>query len=1131
MLRSIFLLFALISSSVSAQDPPDFNRDVRPILFNNCVACHGPDEENREAKLRLDQREFAIESGAIVPGKKDNSEIWARINDSEDPMPPKKSGHQLTPAQIETLGRWIDSGAEYDTHWSFTKPKRGDLPEVSNPQWPINPIDHYVLARLDAEGLKPSAASDPYALIRRVSLDLTGLPPTTEEADAFAKDPSPEAYEKFVDKLLASPAYGERWARMWLDLARYADSRGYGSDPLRKIWRYRDWVIDAFNKNIPYDQFTIEQLAGDKLPDATTDQMLATAFHRNTLTNTLGGTIDEEFRVIAVKDRTNTTGQVWMGLTVGCAQCHTHKFDPITQEEYYKLFAIFNQTEDNDSPSEAPRIPTPSKQDGEKLAALEAKIATARAEINKRPKEFHARQQAWEKTVGKSSEWRTLKPLKLKATSGATLTANADGTIHASGKSAETETYTITLPNSSKDITALRIDALPNAGRNENFVINDIKLTADSTNGNAQNARFVRVELAGKGKMLQLAEVEVFSSAKNIASTGKAKQSSTDFGGPAQLAIDGNPDPAFTNKSVTHTKVEDNPWWELDLSSEKPIERIAITSRDDNGLFNRHDGFKLVLLDQDHKPLWEQKFPKAKLKHTISLDGSSNVGLKNASATFAQTKFDAAKVIDGDVGKDSGWAVAPNLQATNSLAFELDRKVGEAKGTLTLTLKQTYPKHAIGHFRILATIDPMPKPLIPNDLSATLAIAPEKRTDKQAKVASDYFAARDPWAKEQLAEIAKLEKEMAAIKPTTTPIMRDLPPNRHRKTHLMIKGNYLQPGKQVTAGTPAAFHPLQPRSGDAPDRLDLAKWIVDPENPLTPRVAANRFWAKLFGTGLVETEEDFGTQGTYPSHPELLDWLALHFRDDLKWDTKALLKTIVMSSTYRQSNKVTETHLSRDPNNRLLARGPRFRLEAEMVRDQALTASGLLSSKMYGPSVFPPQPAGLWRAAFNGERKWNTSNGEDRYRRGVYTFLRRSTPYPSMITFDAPNREICTVRRIRTNTPLQAFVTLNDPAYVEIAQALARRILTEGGSDTDSRVHYGLKICMLRDPAPKQVAAIKKLLSTELAHYKASPAEAKTLATDPLGALPDGFPTSEAEAAAWTVVANVLLNLDAMLMK
>jgi mono/diheme cytochrome c family protein len=778
-------LFLLPARALLAEGSVDYNRDIRPILSKNCFACHGQDDGHRAAKLRLDRRETAIlprkRGAAIVPNKPDKSVLLARVSaeDEGERMPPMQSGNALTRTQVATLKRWIAEGAPYAEHWAFLKPKRGPLPAVRDRAWPRKGLDYFVLARLEKKGLKPTAEADRYALLRRVSLDLRGLPPTPHEVEAFIKDTSTDAYEKAVDRFLKDAAYGERWARMWLDLARYADSAGYGSDPLRTIWRYRDWVIDAFNRNLPYDRFTIEQLAGDLLPQPTLEQRMATAFHRNTMTNTEGGTDDEEFRVAAVKDRVDTTMQVWMGLTMGCAKCHSHKFDPITQKEYYRFYAFFNQTADADRGDESPVVPAPTPDIQERRRRIDARIAT----VKKR------------------------------------------------------------------------------------------------------------------------------------------------FAEPSRVAV-------------------------------------------------------------------------AALRRT-----------------------------------------------------------------------------------------PLPLESLP-----------------------------------LLGEIARLEKSKPAI--PTVPVMVELPVKQRRQTHLMSKGNYLNAGEKVEAGVPAAFPPL-PK--DAPsNRLGMAKWLFAADNPLTARVAVNRYWAQLFGTGLVETEEDFGTQGDMPSHPELLDWLATEYVR-LGWDTKAFLKMLVTSATYRQSSKVTPERLAKDPRNRLLSRGPRFRLEAEMVRDQALALSGLLSRKMHGPSVYPPQPPGLWQAAFNGQRTWATSKGEDRYRRGLYTFWRRTVPYPSMATFDATSRETCTVRRIRTNTPLQAFVTLNDPCYVESAQALARRIVKEGGSTAEDRARFALRLCLCRPPQAEQVKHVAALFESERQHYRKNAKAALSLATEPLGALPAGM--DAAELAAWTVVANVLLNLDAVLMK
>ncbi len=827
--KALFV-FSALTSQARATDKVDFNREVRPLLAKNCFACHGQDEEKRAKGLRLDLREASLKplkSGefAIVPGDPDSSELVSRIAETDETlrMPPAKSGPPLKPAEIDIIKRWIAAGADYAVHWAWLAPRAQPLPTVKQAGWPRTGVDFWILARLEKEGITPSPEADRYTLLRRASLDLRGLPPDPGEIARFVSDTAPGAYERAVDRLLDDPAYGERWARMWLDQARYADSAGYGSDPLRpNIWRFRDWVIDAFNRNLPYDQFTIKQIAGDLLPNPTLDDRMATAFHRNTMTNTEGGTDDEEFRVAAIKDRVDTTMQVWMGLTIGCAKCHSHKFDPISQDDYYRSYAIFNQTADRDLGDESPLISAPTPE----ITALQARI---------------------------------------------------DAQIAALKKTADTPTPALAAAQSS---------------------------------------------------------------------------------------------------------------WESKISAEK-----------------------------------------------------------------------------GKPRKD----IAP------AIALVLDTP-------------------------------------------------PTKRTAAQSSDLAKFFRSIAPELKSLRDQIAKLEKARPAT--PTLPVMVELPPKERRVTRLLRKGNFLDPANLVEPAVPRAFHPYPP--GAPTNRLGLAQWLVAGDNPLTARVAVNRFWSQLFGVGLVETEEDFGTQGEPPSHPELLDWLAVQYRDS-GWDTKALLRMIVTSATYRQSSRATPTLLSKDPRNRLLARAPRVRLEAEMVRDQALALSGLLSRKIGGPSVFPPQPAGLWQAAFNGERTWTTSSGEDRYRRGLYTFWRRTVPYPSMATFDAPSREICAIRRIRTNTPLQSFVTLNDPVYVEAAQALARRIVRDGGKTAVDRCRHGLSLCQGRPPRHEQVEPLLKLYSTELDRYRKNPTAATALATEPIGPVPPGM--DAAELAAWTAVANVLLNLDSVLTK
>jgi hypothetical protein len=811
----------------------DYNRDVRPILSKNCFACHGSDESKRAKGLRLDVREMAVrplKSGetAIVPGDTDASELVARICEEDETlrMPPRKAGNRLKPAEVDVLTRWIQEGAKYSQHWALIAPRAEPLPIVKNPSWPRNGIDFWILARLEQEGLQPSPEADPYTLLRRASLDLRGLPPTPQELARFLGDKAPGAFERAVDRFLDDPGYGERWARIWLDLARYADSAGYGSDPLRTIWRYRDWVIGAFNRNLPYDQFTIEQIAGDLLPNANLDQKIATAFHRNTMTNTEGGTDDEEFRVAAIKDRVDTTMQVWMGLTMGCAKCHSHKYDPITNDEYYRFFAIFNQTADTDQPDESPVIPAPTPE----------------------------------------------------------------------------------ITDAIRKIT-LRIEELKQ-----------------------------RLEVEGAAPALATAQV----------------------------------------------------MWEARISS---------------------------------------------------------------NSTHAAARKD-----------------------------------------------------------------------VPKEILAILDLPAARRTKEQTRQLTEHFRSIAPELKPIREEIAKLDKERPQI--PTVPVMVELAKDKQRGTRVLRKGNFLDPGEAVRPAVPKVLHPLP--SGLPVNRLALSKWLVDPANPLTARVAVNRYWAQLFGTGIVETEEDFGTQGELPSHPALLDWMAIRYMES-GWNTKAMLKLIVTSATYRQSSRVTPNLLARDPRNRLLARAPRIRLEAEMVRDQALALSGLLSPKIGGPSVFPPQPEGLWQAAFNGQRTWATSQGADKHRRALYTFWRRTVPYPSMATFDAPSREICAIKRVRTNTPLQALVTLNDSVYVEAAQALARRIVREGGSSIEDRVRYALQLCLCRPPRPEQVERLIGLYQGEYARYQKNREAAVALASEPLGPLPAEM--DPADLAAWTALANVLLNLDGVLTK
>jgi hypothetical protein len=1140
-------LIGVLPAPVVAADKPEpveYNRDVRPILSKNCFACHGQDEPHRRARLRLDRRDGAthkLRDGrtAVVPGSPEKSELIRRVaaDDPDVRMPPAETGNRLTPAQVAVLRRWIAEGAAYAEHWAFVKPRRPPLPAVRDRAWPRNDLDFFVLARLEKESLRPTEEADRFTLLRRASLDLRGLPPSPEEVEQFARDTSPDAYEKMVDRFLADPAYGERWGRVWLDLARYADSAGYGSDPLRTIWRYRDWVIDAYNRNLPYDRFTIEQIAGDLLPHPTLEERMATAFHRNTMTNTEGGTDREEFRVAAVKDRVDTTLEVWMGLTMGCAKCHSHKYDPITQKEYYQCFAFFNQTADADRPDESPVIPAPTPDTDVQNRQIDAKLAELKKQLDTPTPQLAAAQAQWEAGLRAPADWVALDPVSFRAEAGTVLRKLPDGSLRAEGPNPATETYTITARSDVKGVTAFRLEALPDpalpgggSGRaaDGNFVLSRFAVTAGEE-GRPVAGRFVRVELPGDGKILSLAEVQVFSGGANVARAGKARQSSTDFGGEAARAIDGNTDgDYYRSNSVTHTLTESNPWWEVKLAEARPIDQVVLWNRTDGGTGGRLANFRVLVLDDARKVVWQQDVAEPPSpKRELAPSGRHAVALKQALADFSQIGFPVSNaLLQPDIAQ-SGWAVAPRQKLPHSAVFVAAAPVG-ASSTFTFRLEQRFktPAHNLGRFRLFVTTDPRvpQRAALPAPVLAALGTPAEKRTKEQQETLARHYRSVAPALQPVRAEIARLEKSWPAV--PTLPVMVELPPNQRRETHLLIKSNFLDPGEKVEAGVPAAFHPL-PKGAPA-NRLGVAEWLVAPDNPLTARVAVNRCWAQLWGVGIVETEEDFGTQGEMPSHPELLDWLATEYVRT-GWDTKAFLKLLVTSATYRQSSRVTPELVGKDPHNRLLARGPRFRMEAEMVRDQALALSGLLSRKMCGPSVYPPQPPGLWQAAFNGQRTWATSTGPDRYRRGLYTFWRRTIPYPSMTTFDAPSREICTVRRVRTNTPLQAFVTLNDPVYVEIAQALARRIVKEGGATAEERVRYGLSLCLCRPPTQEQVQQVLKLYQSERERYRKDTQAAVALATEQLGPLPAGMEADD--LAAWTVVANVLLNLDGVLTK
>jgi hypothetical protein len=1131
-----FVSLFISTASIFGADKIDFGRDIRPLLSNKCFQCHGPDPSNRkggdggEDGFRLDIREGAQADmggyAGLVPGKPANSEIFLRItsDEADEVMPPPKSGEKLTAEEAELLRRWIEQGGEYSGHWAYQKPKKSAVPD-SGTGWAHNEIDHFIHASLEKEELKPSPEADRFTLIRRLSLDITGLPPTQVEVDAFENDNRPDAYERLVDDLLSRSSYGEHWARKWLDLARYADSAGYADDPERVIWAYRDYVIRALNENKPYDQFTIEQLAGDLIENRTEDSLVATAFHRNTQTNSEGGTDDEEFRNVAIVDRVNTTMAVWMGTTMACAQCHTHKYDPITQEEYFKFYAILNNTEDADRRDEAPTKPIFTKEDKSRRSILRFEFENGEYRLENETQGLDPAVEAWAVSEIRDGNWVVLQPEKLVAKSGATMTAYSDGSVIVSEESATTDTYEILTHVPLDKITGIRLEVLTDdslelrgPGRKGNFVLNEIEISRVPASSEQVGGRFVRIELPGKGKILSLAEVSVFSGGNNVAMLGNASQSSVALGALAERAIDGKSNGEYEAGSVTHTNNEDDPWWEVDLGSVHELDKIEIWNRT-GGLEGRLSGFVLKVLDAERKTVWENKFSRAPEPMVAEVfDGQQQLVLNNPSASFSQTDYTVSMSIDGNLNSQKGWAIAPNEGRDHAAVYQAQSDGGKFK----IVMHQKYGDSQIGKFRILVTADERPVPAMPINIADI--IAKSERTPAEQQQLRKYYAQFDPELRALTEKIASLKSEYDQVKPmTTVPVLRELPKDKQRVTNLQYRGSYLDKGSEVGKGVPAVFNPMK----GEPDRLSMAKWLVDRDNPLAARVLVNRIWESIFGYGIVMTSEEFGSQGELPVHPELLDWLAVDTMEH-GWDVKRLLGQVVTSAAYRQSSKVDDTLYERDPSNRLLARGPRFRLSAEMIRDQALALSGLLNVKMYGAPVRPMQPDMGLKAAFGGGTDWEVSDGAERYRRGLYTTWRRSNPYPSMATFDAPNREVCVVRRDRTNTPLQALVTLNDPVYIEAAQAMARAIIVDPGT-VETKATNVFKRCTGRAPIPQEAASMVALFEKMKARYAPDLPNAKLMAEDPLGPAPEG--ADLAELAAWTVVSNIILNLDEMLMK
>ncbi|MBI1904221.1 MAG: PSD1 domain-containing protein [Planctomycetia bacterium] len=1017
------ILFASILSLglVRADDRVVFNRDIRPILSDNCYKCHGPDEKERQAGLRLDVQGVAtgkLESGstAVVPGKSAESALVARITspDPDQRMPPTTTGKHLTARQIDLFRRWIDQGAAWQGHWSFIAPKRPELPAVKDAAWERNPIDRFILARLEAEGLKPMPPADKVTLVRRVTSDLTGLPPMPAEVDAFLADDSPEAYESLVDRLLRSPRYGEQMARYWLDLARYGDTHGLHLDNERYMWKYREWVIGAFNNNKPFDQFTVEQLAGDLLPNATLDQRIATGFVRCNVSTSEGGSIDEEVRVRYVVDRTETMATVFLGLTLGCAVCHDHKFDPVTQKEFYSLYAFYNSAADpamdGNIAATPPVARVPSADDEAKLKALDEQIAAARQKI-----------------------------------------------VDALAKVEYTE------PEPTASVAA--------AEPKEHVWIDDAAPPSAQLQGNSP------WEFVGKP------EHPVFCGEK--ATRRQAQGLSQHFftGAAPGLKI-GEGDKLFAY---------------VYLDPKNPPKEIMLQFND--GAW-------------EHRAYWgEDVIPWGNGGSPSRLP----LGALPKAGEWVRLEVEAAKLGLAPGAVLNGWAFTQHDGTVYwDKAGVVTRTPQDGQGFESLVAWEAYEKAQT-------------KSTAPQNVRDAINVEPAKRSDEHKKAIRDYFLERvyattrpvfDPLHKE-IETLTKQRADADAAIPVTL-VMGDVP--SPRETFVLIRGAYDKPGDKVTAGVPAAFPPL-PK--DAPlNRLGMAQWLVDPSHPLTARVTVNRFWQQFFGRGIVKTSEDFGAQGQWPTHPELLDWLAREFVES-GWNVKRLLKLIVTSAAYRQSSRVTPELFERDPENALVARGPRFRMDAEMVRDAALFTSGLLVEKIGGKSVKPYQPAGIWEAVgFVGSntRDFKREDGESLYRRSMYTFWKRTAPPPSLMAFDAPSRENCVARRARTNTPLQALVLMNDEQYVEASRHMARRMMLEGGSSPAQRLTYGFRLATARRPEPMELDVLNKVFADQLAHYQGHKEEAAKLLS--VGESKIADPLDPAEHAAYTMLANLILNLD-----
>ncbi len=1064
--RSVVLGLTLSAGILHSAGKPsiDFGRDVRPILSENCFHCHGQDSKKRMAGLRLDTFEGATEKHgnrtALVPGQPGDSGIVQRIT-AEQPsrrMPPVSSNRKLTAEQIAVLKRWIEEGGQYSKHWAFQPAQRAALPAADR-SWVKQPIDAFVSARLAEEKLSPAKEAPAWKWLRRVSLDLTGLPPSLDEVDRFNRDAASRgdaAYAAEVDRLLASPQYGERMAIDWLDVARYADTHGFNNDSSRSMWRWRDWVIASFNANLPYDRFLTEQLAGDLLPHPTLDQKIATGYGRNHVINSEGGIIEEEYRVEYVADRVRTLGMSWLGLTLECARCHDHKYDPISQRDHYRFFAFFNNIpelgEDGRVNNAVPFLSAPTAAQQEQMAALEKRIAEIEARDRKRQK-----------------PWKWKDSYEAKALAAA-------------------EARKVT----SEPVFRLRCESV---GEFEKAPDNAVTAIAGiSGNACVPSAISPKPRIAGKGVPISKRHPFTWSAWVNPAAADHdaALLSTIDYDiSPAATVYGRGVEFRLKNGELQFTYSDRYPAYSIRVSSE--------------GARLQADQWRHVALIYQGAPSDDAMRAEAAWVRMFVDGVEVPTRILNEAVAAPDAKSDKPSQVKFRVGWDSAPKSAMFQGRLDEVAFWTSAL---ADTEIEALFERDAVPYAVARHR-------------ENQASETEAswIRRTLLAAAQSKEASDQQ------------ELHKLRSELFAIRRNapTVMVMQEAP--GLRETHVLLRGNYSAPGEKVEPGVPEQLLGAWPE-GAPKDRLGLAQWLTKRDHPLTSRVVVNRVWQQLFGVGLVKTSDNFGLQGESPSHPELLDWLAVEFVDS-GWNVKSLLRQIVLSATYRQDSSATPEAYAKDPENRLLARGPRFRLPAEVIRDQALSVSGLLVNHVGGPSVFPYQPKDLYKgivvAADYPGTKYRESQGGDLHRRSLYTFWKRTIPHPTMTVFDAPDREFCIVRRSTTNTPLQSLTLLNDPIYVEAGRKLAERAIREGGSSVEERLSYAFRLAVDRPPDQKEMQVLRRVYEKTLADYRTNPANAEAYLN--VGAAPRESKIDPAELAAVSAVANLILNLDEMVTK